>query len=456
MKEVTLKEVSKSINDLVNKGMASMERENFDYAMDVFIIALEQEPYLLEARTLLAAAALKKHYADNPNPLKSMVAFLQGIPLMVSALLLMKKDPQAALMKTETLMRLDPLNMVFVGLLARASESANMPEVAVRSLSLVREHKKGHVGLLRWLLRLHKETGDTRQARDVAKEIVRLRPNDGHALKVYKDITAMDTMSRGGWDGAKSYRDVIKDKDQAELLEQEGASVASDESIENMIASVEKKIEQEPKNVTYLRQLADLYTRDAKFEDALKALARAREVSGGADPQIDQLYSQTEIKKYEHEIAELEKTGDQKAVEEKKMELDKFHLSNASEQTRRYPNDMHLKYIYGLELFKHEDFKTAIKQFQQSQRSSKDRINSLYYLGLSFKAVKQYDIALEQLEKASSEKNSMDDTKKDILYALGELCEIMDLSQKALDYYKEIYSVDIEYKDISEKVENAS
>jgi DNA-binding SARP family transcriptional activator len=62
-------------------------------------------------------------------------------------------------------------------------------------------------------------------------------------------------------------------------------------------------------------------------------------------------------------------------------------------------------------------------------------------------------MALDQLETASKELPVMDGTKKDICYELGQLAEAMGDRAKAADYYKQIYQVDIGYKDIAQKIE---
>ena len=61
----------------------------------------------------------------------------------------------------------------------------------------------------------------------------------------------------------------------------------------------------------------------------------------------------------------------------------------------------------------------------------------------------------EQLEKASSEILTMDANKKDTLYELGILHELLGKQEKAMDYYKQIYQVDIGYKVVAEKIEQA-
>ena len=49
----------------------------------------------------------------------------------------------------------------------------------------------------------------------------------------------------------------------------------------------------------------------------------------------------------------------------------------------------------------------------------------------------------------------MDETKKDVVYQMGLLCEKMDRHEDAVNYFKEIYGVDIKYRDIAQRIEAA-
>jgi tetratricopeptide (TPR) repeat protein len=80
---------------------------------------------------------------------------------------------------------------------------------------------------------------------------------------------------------------------------------------------------------------------------------------------------------------------------------------------------------------------------------------SLYYLALCFKEKQQYDLAMEQLKTASEEILIMDSTKKAVLYAQGEIAELMGDQKLASEFYKEIYQSDISYKDVAQKIEQA-
>ena len=45
--------------------------------------------------------------------------------------------------------------------------------------------------------------------------------------------------------------------------------------------------------------------------------------------------------------------------------------------------------------------------------------------------------------------------QNDICYEMAQISELMGQTDKAIGYYKEIYSVDISYKDVSDKIEKA-
>ena len=90
-----------------------------------------------------------------------------------------------------------------------------------------------------------------------------------------------------------------------------------------------------------------------------------------------------------------------------------------------------------------------------AQRNPQKRIRALYYLAMCFKAKVQYEIPMEQLEKARSELHLMDDTKKDVVYEMGVISETMGRPDQAIAYFKEIYAVDIGYKDIAQKIDQA-
>jgi len=453
MAVVALDDAPRKARELFDKGFAALERGNLGYSIDMLLAALDIEPRLLQARKFLRAAEIKKYKEGKPGP--HLVATLSNLPGLLKVMSSAKKNPAEALKAAEKLLRADPLNITFINALTQAAVAADMPEVAIQTLEIAKEHYPSNTTVLETLGNLYLKTNQTQEAKNCFEVIHRLRPNDPKALKALKDASAIDTMKKGGWNEAGSFRDVIKDSKEAALLEQESKAVKSDKDIDALINETRIKLQREPENVNYRRALADFYARAERFDDALQILTEAQSVSGRADPQIDRLIGAITVRKFDAEIAHLQDAG--KSVEAQAMtaEKDRFLLADATERVRRYPNDLQFRYELGVLLFQNDRLNEAIQEFQLSQRNPQRRTRSLYYLAMCFKAKQQYDIALEQLEKAASEINIMDETKKDIIYEIGTTHELMGHQDKAVQNFKEIYSVDISYRDVAAKIEKA-
>jgi tetratricopeptide (TPR) repeat protein len=380
---------------------------------------------------------------------------LQGMPGLMQIGAQAKKKPLEALKAAERLLRADPLNLTFVNKASEIAIAAGLPEVAMMNLELAREHYPADVKVLEWLGQLYQDANRMHDARIMFEEILALRPTDPKALKRLKDATALDSMQKGGWSENSSYRDMIKDTKESTLLEQESKAVKTSRDIEALIEENLQKIQREPQNINYRRALAELYAKAGQFDEALAALTEAQKMSGGADPQLDRAFSMVRVRQFTAGIAALREAGKTAEADAMEKEMDAFQLADSEEKVKRYPNDLQFRYDYGVLLFEHGQLNESIGQFQIAQKNPNRRIRSLYYLAMCFKNKNQFDIALEQLEKANAELSVMDDTKKDVIYELGGVLEAMGRGDKAAEYYKEIYSVDIGYRDIAQKIEKS-
>ncbi|MBU0679383.1 MAG: tetratricopeptide repeat protein [Verrucomicrobia bacterium] len=455
MAVVNWDDAPRKARELYEKGNAAAERGNYDYAMDMYTTALELAPKVLRIRGALRSASVKKFLDKKGGELTHLISSIQGLATMIGASSQIKSKPEQALVKCEKLLRLDPANQSFINLFVQAAIAADMTEAAVQTLEIGREFYPKDTKLIETLAKLYAEIDETQKARQCYETLVQMKPKDQNYVKALKDATALDTMKSGGWKEAESYRDVMKDEKAATLLEQQSKAVKSDDDIRSLIAETKLKIEREPGNVNYKRALADLYVKSDLYAEAEQVLQEAFASTGGADPQIDRALSNVRIKQFDFEIDSLARAGNAAEAEARKQERDAFLLKDSADRVKRYPNDLQFKYEYGVLLFEHEQFNEAAQQFQFSQRNPQRRTQSLYYLGLCFERKGQHDIAIEQLEKAAAELHTMDNMKKDIVYELGQISETMGDMAKAADYYKQIYAVDIGYKDISKKIEQA-
>lgn len=456
MAEIDLDKTSQKVRDLFNKGFTAFERGNLDYAIDLLSACVKMEPALLQARKFLRAAEIRK-FKQKSNPLTRVISTIACLPLFLKTVAMVKsKNTNEALVSAEELLKDNPLNSRFIKVFAQAAVNANLPEAAIQTLEIARDHYPNNILIINWLGALYQKVGRTRSARECFEKLSEIRPDDPAALKSLKDAMALDSMTTDGWvesaEKGGTYRDIIKDVKEAALLEQEAKAVKSEKDVDVLIADIRAKISGEPENINYYRALARLYVQKKLFDEAIAIMEKAREISPN-DPELGNVLSSIHIQQFDNEIFRLKAEGDTAGAEAKKAERDRFVFENLKESVRRYPNDLKLRHEWGVILYENGNLNEAIQQFQMSQKSPKHRVDSLYYLAMCFRKKKQYDMALEQLEKAASEIPTMDGTKKDIFYEIGEISEAMGNRDKAAEYYKQIYQVDIGYKDIAEKIE---
>jgi tetratricopeptide (TPR) repeat protein len=461
MAEVTPERVPQKVRDLFNKGFAAFERGNLDYAIDLLSSCVEKEPGFLQARKFLRSAEIQKMKQDGKDSSFShMLTGVTSLPAYTKVVAMLKAGKAAeALSAAEGLLRKDPLNGKFIKVHAEAALAANYPEIAIQTLEVARDNMPDDPFIIGWLGELYQKVGRTRAARDCFEKLCEICPNDPTVIKALKDAIAVDAMSSGKWEEVAekggTYQDMIRDKKEAGLLEKEAKAVKTEKDTDALIADTLEKIKAEPQNINYYRALARLYSDKKQFDDAIGTLDKAIAMSPG-DPELDSMMNQTRTARFDHEIELMEAGGsDAATVDAKRFERETYVFENLQERVQRYPNDLKLRYEWGVKLFENDYVNEAIQQFQLSQRSPKHRSRTLYYLAMCFKQKKQYDMAIEQLKKAASEMSSMDDTKKDILYELGVILEATGKVSEAAEYYKQVYQVDIGYKDIAKKIEKA-
>jgi tetratricopeptide (TPR) repeat protein len=452
MQELGPEEVAQEIKDLFNKGFTALERGNPDYAIDLFTRCLDKAPGFLQGRRYLRVAQIQRFKKKQSGRLTHLLTSVTGNSLYMAARATLRAGKhEQALDHAEKLMAMDPLNKRFVHLFAEVAAKAGLPTAAVQTLEIVRESYPNDEELMLWLGSLHLEMGNATPARECFERLSELKPNDPQVLRSLKNATALESLSTD-WKDSDDLRGKIKDTKESLLLEQKGKAVKTDKDLDDLIADTKEKIASEPGNVNYYRELARLLAQRKLFDEAVETLRQVIAKNPG-DPELEAALSGTYLQSYDHEIARLRAAGDGAAADAKQVERDEFAFNDLQDRITRYPNDLRLRYEFGVMLHTNQYVDQAIQQFQLSQRSPKYRESSLYYLGLAFRSKEQYDLAIDQLEAAASEILQMNDLKKAVLYELGEIYEIVGNPDKAAERYKLVYQVDIGYRDIVKKVE---
>ena len=116
-------------------------------------------------------------------------------------------------------------------------------------------------------------------------------------------------------------------------------------------------------------------------------------------------------------------------------------------------DDLQLRFELGLLYFKSQRWNEAIQEFQKTQNSPHERIQSLNYLGQCFTRRGLHDLAVRAFQSAIREKETFDDEKKELIYELGDALEKAGKANEAIEQFKLIYEVDIGYRDVAAKID---
>ena len=149
----------------------------------------------------------------------------------------------------EEVLESEPYNRQANLLLKEAAVAAGWAELGVFALKTLLEENPRDVKALYELGRLYHNLGDYENEVEVYNQLSAIDPLDAQSLRLGKDASARASMKRGGWSEAESYRDLIKDKDEAISLEQKSRIRLTGEALDQQIAETYALHQAEPENV---------------------------------------------------------------------------------------------------------------------------------------------------------------------------------------------------------------
>jgi len=98
----------------------------------------------------------------------------------------------------------------------------------------------------------------------------------------------------------------------------------------------------------------------------------------------------------------------------------------------------------------------AIAEFQKALRSSSARLRTAEALGSCFFEKRQYSVAATVMRRAIDADPAGDEDKIGLLYSLGRCEEEQHRGNEALAYYQRVFALDINFQDVSQRLEQLS
>jgi tetratricopeptide (TPR) repeat protein len=452
---------SRTIKEYFQKGVSALEKKNYDYAIEMLLQVVQEDPFFFEARQELHRAEHEKRI-NNPPSLVSLflIKINNAIPYMMALYYEASKDYEKAIAFYEDLLRYDLgnkryLNKIYA--LALKSAWTDVAIVALESLFML-DNKNAEIS--QNLGRLYRDKEEIKKASFYFKKALELDPHNQKISKSLKDLEALHTIQAGGWDQASGYRSILKDENSAVSLEKESIllnkGLVSDETIQKM----EHTVIENPNDPLIWSNLINFYLETDLLKKAHETIVTAQKKFPDSE-RIKESVSQYNKQFYTAELKRLKEalrskpndTEITKKIADYEINLAKVSVSILKKKTEFYPNDLSLKYELGEAEYNLKMYDEAISEFQQAVKDPALSIKALNKLGLSFHAKKMFDLAVLQFNKALEKVPGINETSKDIIYNLGTSFESMGKRDEALTQFKKIYEADISYRDVAHKIE---
>lgn len=440
------------------EGADKVLNSNPNYAKEIYSAVVKLSPGCLDVRRKLRALQFRL----NPNSSKG----LSGIFGKVTAAPFMfrgkgDKDPAQTINKAEDLIDKSVANVIAHQMLVDAAKNLEMKGTIVFALETIRQINPKDLNNLKELGDAYLEIGDTEKTIAIGNEIQKINPSDGDAEDLMKRASVAVAMNKGKWEESEDFRTQLKDEAEAQSLEQASKAVNDSKGLEDLIRQAYAKWEEEPENLNHYRQLSEYYHRYGDLENAIAWIQQARKQEAGkADISLEEKERNLTLEYYDDVIDQWEKQyhqnpndNDTKSSWEDAINNRKtYQKSQLESLVQRYPNDFGYRFELGLLLYEEEDFENCLAHFQLAQKNAKVRLDAILYLGRAYSRKNFYDLAIEQFNLLKSEIQIMDDRKKEAIYELGCCYESMDKGAEAMEEFKLVYSADISFRDVADKI----
>jgi hypothetical protein len=445
------------------------EAKNFDYAIEMYINGLRQDPdNMARHEQLLEVAKRRKVAGGKKAGLKDKLTSSGS-------------DPVSKMLDAEKIWAMDfgdpALMREFMKRAVEADEAydnLNLGEVAfwIGSMALDIPGLKPRVKDFVQLRDLFARIGRFDKAVEACKKALRLDMNNQTLLSELKNLEAEQYSAKNVENTQDDgFRGNIKDEAFASESQQGNTRAVS--AVDAAIAKRKGEYEEDPEDLDRLGKLVDALLKKEAYdeeEQAMKLLALAHEQSGQYRYKVRA--GDIKMKQYNRELRDLKKNLEvapedeyfQGRLKETIEEKQNFELGEYQERLKNYPTDLKLKYELGKRMYAADLVDEAIGLLQDAKREPKSKGQATLLLGRAFMDKGWTDEAIDTLAEGIQNHPLPDDAlgkelryeKLKALLASAEKTRKLDQAEEANGLASELLQMDINYKDIKQKKQAAS
>jgi tetratricopeptide (TPR) repeat protein len=356
--------------------------------------------------------------------------------------------------------------------MADAGVGLGLLDLAVWILEQARQRDGKEPSLNRCLARLYEKRGNFSQAIALWELVKQADPADAEAQHKGKDLAANETISRGRYEQTMFQRRVDESESAetpAPMPVEEGTEIApTNDRVARESAPLLAKIASTPTDPLPYLQLAAVYTRAGRYDEAREALNNGLGPTG-QHFQIRIELMELDLEPFRRNLAITEEkletlpaanseNEEEVATEEQELrririrllkEINSRELELYRLKADRYPNDMSHKVELGLRLVRAGQVDEAITELQASRKDPRHLWRALMFLGFAFKSRNNWRLAQRNFKESLDHIPSNEESqRKEVLFQLAQgHAENSEFSQ-AIDMGSELANLDFTYRDI--------
>jgi Flp pilus assembly protein TadD len=436
-----------------------LESGNHDYAIQLLLTCCKLEPANLIYRQALRKTQKTKYKNNRRGSAFAMLTTSPGKARVLNAK--RSRDYLRVLETGEEVLSQNPWDTKVQLDMAEAADMLGLLDVGIWLLLQARDKDPADVAVNRALARLLEKRGNFMEAVKLWSLVRQADPRDQEALAKVKDLAAHDTIARGGYEQAAAGETAAKGGDYIRGKGGDAGEPAASDRIAQAAAPLLARIQADPSNIHGYLQLAGLYRRAGRIDQARQVIEQGLGPTGNHFDLSCEL-GDLQIEPFRQNLAATEQKLRANPKDEKlrqiriglMKEINSRELEWYRQKADRYPTEKSFRFELGIRLMRAWRWDEAIRELQSVRNDPRHHWQALMYLGYCFKGRNNWRLAQRNFEEALQNlPPGEDDKRKELLFQLANgAAEAGDFSH-AIELGYELANMEFSYRNIGSLIE---
>jgi len=429
---------------------------NYDYAIEMYLEGLKQDPDLVTAHQELRDISLKRKVSGGKS-----LGMLDAMKFKRPS-----KDDKQNMLNFEKLLAYEPGNTDYMLNLMLNSYRAGYYDTVMWIGPILQkanaDSPKPDFGKFVNLKDMYKKLEQWKLASDAANYALRMHPEDMDMQTEVKNLGAQHTMTQGKYDQRGSFRDSVRDASGQQKLMDQDKNVMTVDVLARTIADAEAEYQQAPDDLSKLGKLIDHLekTEVAEYEDRaidLLEQAFAKTKQFRFRQRVGRINMRKMVRMERTKIQAVKADPQSEALRRDYLEFHRermeFELAEYTVWVENYPTDSAFRFDLAKRYFELKKFDDAIPLLQHVRNDPKHKPEASVFLGRAFLEANYLDEADETLDGIIKEYALKgNDLSKEMYYWRGRTIELKNQLQDAVKLYSQVTQWDFKYKDVQERI----